>query len=179
MTSTLQGRFIDYAAKVEYVNQLGFKELAASFSQIENVTLHELTRMVRDDRAGADNRFDYHVNDNPPKVGENNAGKDLPSDHIYLSNGAIEGVAVIAESEISVSGLSPLGVATVSFVDGNLVSWSYLVVDDPSHGQHPILSVQRADGRFLDLQNVWVTDRTFPEHGRPVFESAAFTGSCC
>jgi Ca2+-binding RTX toxin-like protein len=170
MTSTLQGRFIDYAAKVEYVNPLGFKELAASFSQIENVTLHELTRMVRDDRAGADNRFDYLVNSNPPKVGEDNTGKDLLPDRLYLSNGAVEDVAVIAESDVSVSGLSPLGMATISFDDANFANWDYFVIDDPSHGQHPILWVKRADDTYLDLQNVWITDRTFPEHGRPVYE---------
>jgi Ca2+-binding RTX toxin-like protein len=170
MTSSLQGRFIDYAAKVEYVNPLGFKELAASFSQIENVTLHELTRMVRDDRDGADNRFDYLVNRNPPKVGEDNTSKDLLPDRLYLSNGVDEDVAVIAESDITVSELSPLGEATIVFVDANFEKWDYLVIDDPSHGLRPIRSVRRADGSFLDLQNVWITDRTFPEHGRPLYE---------
>ncbi|MFN9692343.1 MAG: Calx-beta domain-containing protein [Synechococcaceae cyanobacterium] len=170
MTSTLQGRFIDYKANVEYVNPLGFKDLAASFSQLQNVKLHELNHMVRDDRAGADNLFDYLVNDNPPKVGEDNTGKDLDPDHLYLSNGNVETVDLINAGSVSTSPTGTANQFSVSFLSVGSAPWKYLKINDPSNGAFPIVSIQRQDGSTVDPNNYWITDRTFPESGRPIYE---------
>jgi hypothetical protein len=170
MTSTLQGRFIDYKAKVEYVNPLGFKDLAASFSQLQNVKLHELNHMVRDDRPGADLRFDYLVNNNPPKVGEDNTGKDLDPDHLYLSNGDVEAVDLINAASVTTSPTVTANEFTLSFLSAGSAPWKYLKIDDPSNGAYPIISIKRQDDSTVDPNNYWITDRTFPQSGRPIYE---------
>jgi hypothetical protein len=170
MTSTLQGRFIDYKAQVEYVNPLGFKDLAASFSQLQNVKLHELNHMVRDDRSGADNLFDYLVNDNPPRVGEDNTGRDLDPDLLYLSNGNVENVDLINAGSVTTSPTGTANEFSLSFASIGAAPWKYLTIHDPGNGAYPIASIKRQDGSSLDPNNYWVTDRTFPESGRPTYE---------
>ena len=169
MTSSLQGRFIDYSASFEYINALGLKDVPG-LSQLTSVTLHELNHRVRDHRSGADSRFDYLVNDNPPIVGQDNTGKDLLPDTLYLSNDSTEPVTALAPSDISVSTINGDGQATVSFSAAS--GWTYLRLLEPSSGSRPITAVRRADGSLISADNFWRTDRTFPEHGRPTYESS-------
>jgi hypothetical protein len=171
MTSTLQGRFIDYKASFEYVNALGLKDVPG-LSQLTEVNIHELTRRVRDHRSGADTGFDYLVNSNPPVVGEDNSGRDLIPDILYLSNGSTEPVSAllpgdpaVAITAITASGNSSLSVQAPS-------GWTYLRVLDPSSGSRPISAIRRADGSLVSADNYWITDRTFPENGRPTCESS-------
>ncbi|MFO0017051.1 MAG: putative Ig domain-containing protein, partial [Synechococcaceae cyanobacterium] len=171
MTSTLQGRFIDYSASFEYVNALGIKDVPG-LSQLTTVTIHELTRRVRDHRSGADSRFDYLVNSNPPIVGQDNTGKDLLPDTLYLSNDTREAVTsfIPGAPGITLSSINAAGEASVSFTAAS--GWSYLRLLEPSLGTRPITAVRRADGSFVSSDNFWTTDRTFPEHGRPTYESS-------
>ncbi|MFN6340070.1 MAG: putative Ig domain-containing protein, partial [Cyanobacteriota bacterium] len=171
MTSTLQGRFIDYKASFEYINGLGLKDVPG-LSQLAEVNLHELTRRVRDHRPGADSRFDYLVNSNPPVVGENNDGKDLTPDTLYLSNDTTESVTAFGPTTpgLLVSSINAAGEATVSFSAAS--GWSYLRLLEPSFGNRPVTGVRRSNGTLLSADNFWLTDRTFPEHGRPTYESS-------
>ncbi len=171
MTSTLQGRFIDYKATFEYINGLGLKDVPG-LSQLTAVNLHELTRRVRDHRFGADTRQDYLVNSNPPVVGQDNTGKDLLADTLYLSNDTTEPVTALVPGTpgLAISAIDPAGEASLSV---NAASgWTYLRVIEPSAGIRPITAVRRADGSLISADNYWVTDRTFPENGRPTYESS-------
>ena len=171
MTSTLQGRFIDYKATFEYINGLGLKDVPG-LSQLTAVNLHELTRRVRDHRFGADTRHDYLVNSNPPVVGQDNTGKDLLADTLYLSNDTTEPVTALVPGTpgLAISAIDPAGEASLSV---NAASgWTYLRVIEPSAGIRPITAVRRADGSLISADNYWVTDRTFPENGRPTYESS-------
>ncbi|MFN9545708.1 MAG: putative Ig domain-containing protein [Cyanobacteriota bacterium] len=170
MTSTLQGRFVDYKANVEYLNPLGFKDLAASFSQFQNVKLHELNHMVRDDRPGADQLFDYLVNDNPPLIGEDNTFRDLDPDRLYLSNGAVEFVDLISSADISISATNRDNEHSLSFSGSGDAPWHYLSINDPANGSYSITSIRRQDGTLVSPSNYWITDRTFPVNGRPTYE---------
>jgi hypothetical protein len=175
MTSTLQGRFIDYSAKFEYVNALGLKDVPG-LSQLTEVKLHELTHRVRDHRAGADSRYDYLVNSNPPVVGADNSSKDLIPDILYLSNDTTEPVAALgpADPSLAISSIVPTGggngEATLSFTAA--AGWTYVRLLEPSAGNRPITAVRRADGSLIRADNFWVSDRTFPENGLPTYESS-------
>jgi Ca2+-binding RTX toxin-like protein len=171
MTSTLQGRFIDYKASFEYINPLGIKDVPG-LSQLTEVNLHELTHRVRDHRPGADLRFDYLVNSNPPVVGQDNTTKDLIPDILYLSNDSTEAVTALApdHSSIALSAINDTGEASLSFAAAS--GWTYLRVLEPSLGNRPITAIRRADGSLISADNFWITDRTFPEHGRPTYESS-------
>ncbi|MFM9088866.1 MAG: putative Ig domain-containing protein, partial [Cyanobium sp.] len=171
MTSTLQGRFIDYKASFEYVNGLGLKDVPG-LSQLTSVTLHELTRRVRDHRTGADTRHDYLVNSNPPVVAQNNAANDLLPDILYLSNDTTEPVIALPPGSpgLAISAIDAAGEASLSV---NAASgWTYLRLIEPSDGSRPITAIRRSDGSLLSPDNYWVTDRTFPENGLPTYESS-------
>ena len=93
-------------------------------SQLTSVTLHELTRRVRDARPGADARHDYLVNDNPPVVGQDNTGKDLLPDTLYLSNDTTEPVTALGPLDATVGTITPTGggnaEASVGFAAGRV-----------------------------------------------------------
>ncbi|MFM7267546.1 MAG: putative Ig domain-containing protein, partial [Cyanobium sp.] len=171
MTSTLQGRFIDYSATFEYINALGIKDVPG-LSQLVDVNLHELTRRVRDHRPGADTRHDYLVNSNPPVVGQNNSGKDLLPDTLYLSNDTTEAVTAVVSGApgLAISSISPAGEASLSVTAA--AGWTYLRLLEPSAGNRPITAIRRADGSPVSADNFWITDRTFPENGLPTYESS-------
>ena len=94
-TSSLEGKFIDYIASFEHVDSLGDVNL----SLIDQVAIHELIHVVRDDRPGADAGPDFLVNDVPD-------ADDLP-DTLYFSSGAHEAVTVLASASVD-------GAATLS-----------------------------------------------------------------
>ena len=171
MTSTLQGRFIDYSATFEYINALGLKDVPG-LSQLVDVNLHELTRRVRDHRSGADSRHDYLVNSNPPVVGESGVGKDLLPDILYLSNDTTESVTALVAGTpgLAISTISLAGEASLTVTAA--AGWTYLRLLEPSAGNRPINEIRRADGSLVSGDNFWITDRTFPENGPPTYESS-------
>jgi hypothetical protein len=171
MTSTLQGRFIDYSATFEYINALGLKDVPG-LSQLVDVNLHELTRRVRDHRSGADSRHDYLVNSNPPIVGESAVGKDLLPDILYLSNDTTESVTALVPGTpgLAISTISLAGEASLTV--NAAAGWTYLRLLEPSAGNRPITAIRRADGSLVSADNFWITDRTFPENGPPTYESS-------
>jgi Ca2+-binding RTX toxin-like protein len=157
LKSSLQGKFSDYKATFEHVNNLGIKEL----SLIKDVKVHELIHQVKADRPiGDDNLPDFLVND----IADDN----FTPDTIYFSNGGTATVAFAAgnvDSPITVSDRVAIISATTT------PGWSYIELVDPGAGQYQIESVARSDGKVIKADNVWLTDRTFPETGRPTYEN--------
>ncbi|MEA5536013.1 Calx-beta domain-containing protein [Crocosphaera sp. XPORK-15E] len=157
LKSTLQGRFVEYDASFEHINGLGIPEL----SQIAEVNIHELTHIVRATVPNDDGLPDYLVNNNPDV--------DIIPDTVYFSNGGTAAVNAVYEGTTD----GPLTtsdrnvVITVNLTDG----WNYIELDDPSNGESRIERVLRSDGTEVLLENVWLTDRTFPQAGRPIYEN--------
>jgi hypothetical protein len=148
MTSTLQGKFIDYRASFEHVDDLGMKNL----SLIEGVNIHELIHVVRADRPADDTLPDFLVNDTPDP-------NNLP-DIVYLSEGSNAPVSLGSNAVVdSPAATNHLAVQlTVTMPAG----WSYLRTTNPGP-DFRLVSVRRSDGKMLRLgENAWTTDRTFP-----------------
>ena len=148
-TSSLQGKFIDYTASFEHVDSLG----EVNLSLIDQVAIHELIHVARDDRPGTDSGPDFLVNDVPD-------ADDLP-DTIYFSSGAHEAVTVLASA--SVDGAATLGDRVVQLtVPGMSSGWNYVKLPDPGPGLR-LERVVRSDAKELRVShNVWQTDRSFP-----------------
>ncbi len=159
LTSTLQGLFIDYKASFEHLDSLGNKKL----SLIEEVTIHEMIRLVRAQGALDDGKFDFLVNEVPD-------AEDLP-DTIYLSDGTTNTVDVLQQADVDAPpAAGHLQVQLTAYMPGG---WVYLRVPEPGDGQFILKRVVRSDGReILFGTNAWTTDRTFIGFGRrPVYEN--------
>ncbi|MCY2986427.1 MAG: FG-GAP-like repeat-containing protein [Planctomycetota bacterium] len=149
LTSTLQGRFVEYAASFEHVNGLGDRRL----SLIDTVQIHELIHAVRADRPGDDKQLDFLVNDEPDPYA-------LP-DTLYLSDGsqAIVNVAVNPTVEHAIS----LGNLQTHLTADVTSGWDYLRLPDPGSGFR-LSRVVRSDGKELAVgDNAWQTHYVFAE----------------
>ncbi len=148
MTSTLQGLFINYSATFEHLDSLGKTNL----SLVDEVTIHEMIRQVHAAGAFEDNKPDFLVND----VADPD---DLP-DHLYLSDGSTNDVAVV-RSAFSDGAPTPDDLS-VSLTTPMPAGWAYLRVPDPANGAYRLARVVRSDGRIVSVDtNAWQTDRTF------------------
>ncbi|MBK7999158.1 MAG: putative Ig domain-containing protein [Verrucomicrobia bacterium] len=148
MTSTLQGKFIDYRATFEHMDALG----GLSLSLIDAVRIHEMIHVVRSDRAGDDTLPDFLVNDSPDP-------DNLP-DVVYLSDSTTGAVAIATspavDSPATTNDLQVQLTATMSS------GFAYLRMPNPG-ADFRLVSARRSDGKQLILgANVWTTDRTFP-----------------
>jgi hypothetical protein len=159
LTSTLQGLFLDYSATWEHLDSLGKTNL----SLIDDLSIHEMIRLVQAAGPAEDGRPDFLVNDVADP-------EDLP-DHIYLSNGTTNDVRVVRAAAVDAPPTaSDLAVTLTAAMPSG---WAYLQVPDPANGQLQLVRVLRADGQAVPLNtNVWVTDRTFVGNGdRPIREN--------
>ncbi len=147
MTTTLQGKFIEYKATFEHVDGLGNPRL----SLIDTMNIHELTHTVRVDTPSDDGKPDFLVNDI--------ADDDHLPDTLYNSAGPIEAVSI---------GTNPA--VDWQMVDGHMeahltttvpTGWVYIRTTDPGQDQYQLKRVVRSDGREILLDdNAWTTHRT-------------------
>ncbi len=148
MTSTLQGLFINYSATFEHLDSLGKTNL----SLVDEVTIHEMIRLVNAGGIFQDGKPDFLVNDDPDP-------DDLP-DHIYLSDGSTNRVSVIRAA--SADGAPVAGDLSVTLTAAMPSGWAYLRVPDPANGAYRLARVLRSDGGTVAVDtNAWQTDRTF------------------
>jgi Ca2+-binding RTX toxin-like protein len=157
LKSPLQGKFVEYKATFEHLNDLGNSEL----SLIKSVEIHELIRKVQAQSPSEDQLPDFLVNDNID-------AQHLP-DTLYLSDGTTAPVSVVTNATVdappSDNDLQVQVNATMP------TDWGYLRIADPANGQYQIQQVLRSDGSSVPLENFWTSDRTFPENGRPILEN--------
>ena len=148
--SSLQGKFTEYNATFEHINDLGKPEL----SLIKEVKIHELTHQVNVD---SDNLPDFLVNDT--------FDANFYPDILYFSNGTTAPVNVLTNATATINNQQAQIIVNVNS------GWTYLHLADPSNGSLEIAQVLRSDGTSIKLDNVWTTDRTFPATGRPIYEN--------
>ncbi|MEI8259861.1 MAG: hypothetical protein WCJ30_29755, partial [Deltaproteobacteria bacterium] len=147
MTSSLQGKFVEFNADFRHVDDLG----SPRTSLIDGVEIHELTHVVRAD-VPADAAPDFLANDVPDP-------DNLP-DTLYLSDGSVVPV------QLGTGATADRAVSTGAFVVRLSASmppgWSYVRLSDPGAGYRLVRAV-RSDGKIVPVgDNVWTTDRSFP-----------------
>ena len=118
LTSSLQGRFIDYDATFKHTDDFGNSRT----SLIDQVNIHELIHTVLDTRPGADDKLDFLVNDIQDL--------DVLPDTLYLSDGttAAVNVATNAAADHSVT----LNNRTVHLTANMTSGWDFLRLPDPA-----------------------------------------------
>jgi hypothetical protein len=148
MTSTLQGKFIDYSATFEHADDLG----GMRTSLIDSVEIHELIHVVRADIPSDDGKPDFLVNDVPDP--------DSLPDTLYLSDGTVAPVNIATNA--TADGSVSLGHFQIHLTASMTSGWDYLTIPDPGTG-YRLAQIVRSDGKVLRVgDNVWQTDRTFP-----------------
>ncbi len=146
MTSTLQGKFIEYSASFEHVNGVGDEQ----FSILDGIEIHEMLHVMRVDRPGDDGLPDFLVNDVIDPDG-------LP-ETIHSSDNSVLPVAVVLDG--TVDGSVSMDRLEVQLTASMAPGWSYLRVDNPAGPDFKLSRVLRPDGSEVRLQdNVWATHR--------------------
>jgi len=157
LTSSLQGRFVDFNASFQQTNNFG----NPLTSVIDAVNVHELIHTVLDDDPGADEKPDFLVNDIPDD--------DSLPDTLYMSDGTrfVVNMGVGAAVDHAVT----LNARTVHLTATTASGWSYLQLPDPGPG-YKLLSVTRSDGKQLRIgDNVWQTTKVFAEGSQAYLDS--------
>ncbi|VGO16683.1 Bacillopeptidase F [Pontiella desulfatans] len=152
LTASLQGHFTSMDANFTHLNSSGNPDI----SLIESVDIHELIRSVE---------VDGH--DLPSFLVTARDVKDLP-DELYFPDGTI---ADVFHATTSASN-TPVGIVSTSIVTvvAGDAGWHYASLPDPGGGNYEIVQIMRSDGSELPLRNCWLTDRTLPDGGDPVYE---------
>jgi PKD repeat protein len=149
LTSSLEGRFVDYTATFEHVTGLGDPRL----SLIDSVNIHELIHTVRADRPGDDTLYDFLVNDEPDV--------DVLPDRLYLSDGSIALVNVADTATVDHS--ASLSDSEVHLTASMTSGWCYIRLLDPGSQLH-LSRIVRSDGKEIRIgDNAWETDHVFAE----------------
>ena len=159
MTSTLQGLFINYSATFEHIDGLGNPKL----SLIDDVSIHEMNRLVQAGGNFEDGKPDFLVNDKPDL-------RDYP-DTLYLSDGTTNAVEVVTNAVVT--GTLSAGNLQIQISAALPGGWAYLRIPDPGNGLYRLVGMRRSDNGIVAVNtNAWVTARTFYGQGtRPVSEN--------
>jgi hypothetical protein len=153
MTSSLQGKFIDYHADFTHVDGMGNSRL----SLIENVEIHEMEHVVCVDYPKDDKLADFLVNDVPDI-------ENMP-DKVYSSDGAVLPVQSIDHAQVIQSG--DAYILTVSCAGEG---WQYIRVANPAAVGMALQSVVRSDGKVIRTpENAWQTHKIIREVGREAY----------
>lgn len=148
MTSTLQGKFIEYNATFEHVDNFG----STNLSLIDSVQIHELIKPVMADRPGDDLAPDFLANDIPDP--------DSLPDVLYFSDGTTE----LVNSSTNGTFSNPVGAGarqtTLTFTPQT--GWFYVTLPDPGPTWRLYRVVRSDNKQLLVGTNTWTTDRTFP-----------------
>ena len=161
LTSTLQGKFIDYQASFKHLDGLNNPKL----SLIDHVEIHELIHPVRVDVPADDNLPDYLVNDVTddlflPDTIHSSDGNILPVQSLLKAGTA--GTPRQDKPEMTVTAAMPAG-------------WVYLRIDDPAAGKYILSEVKRSDGKAIRVDdNAWLTHRIKRLVGQPATEENFF-----
>lgn len=156
MTTSSQGKFIEYDAKFEHVDELGDPRI----SLIESVNIHEIIHAVRVDIPDDDQKPDFLVNDIEDE--------DFLPDTLYNSDGTTAVVNISSDPVIS-GELRPDHLE-VTLTGTSSSGWVYIQADDPGREIYHLQRVVRSDGREINVdENAWTTHRTIRLTNYPTF----------
>lgn len=140
MTSTLQGKFIEFTATFSHADELG----GLLTSLLEEVNTHKLIRDVLVEVEGRDSITDFLAQD-PDKI------------RVYESDKVEEDASSVVFDASSTAAVQPVGGHVYDVTVGASAGFSYVRVTDPLSSSKVISSVVRADGRVIHPQNAWLS----------------------
>lgn len=152
--SSLLGHFTEYDVQATHLTSYGNEDLTL----LNNVEIHELIRSLNTKDATGQALKAWLVND----VEDNN---DTP-DMLYLSDGTKEKVSLVKAISTTREDMTHYTLTVTPRENG----WNYGSVMDPTLGRAVIKSIRRGDGAYIDLRNVWQTDRTLRDGMDPLYE---------
>jgi len=164
LTSSLQGRFTNYSARYQHLDQFG--GIVPSLIEDGYPQIFELIHSVKSQELGADNVPDFLTNelsgaDDPAEVPSDPALADLP-DRLHQSDGTVSPVTTVTSPSVQITGTSTAMVNAGPASD----AWRYIVFDSPFAGNRLLREVRRSDGRvILAGDNAYQTDRIFRPAG--------------
>lgn len=156
LQSTRTGHFTDYDVSVTHVTSYG----NANLSLLDTVTIKELIHSVKFVGNNDISMAGFIVNEIPDE-------EDMP-DMIYLSDGTVESVAITDNITITKNSETQFVLSVTASADG----WNYGSIKDPTNGKQKIVSIVRnSDGKIIDTQNIWQTDRILRDGLDPLYEN--------
>lgn len=169
MTSSLQGRFIEYRVRYEHLDALGDSRLTLIEGQ---PSIFELIHPVQTQETGDDRVVDFMTNErfympglpghDPYEDPSDYDKQDLP-DTLHRSTGEVDPVIPILSAFAGVQAAGRVVITADVTPDG----FMYIKVPDPLNGAYQLSRVVRSDGRELVLGlNAWQTNRIFREAGQ-------------
>lgn len=153
--SSLLGHFTEYDVQATHLTSYGNEDLTL----LNNVEIHELIRSLNTKDASGMALKAWLVNDVTDAY-------DTP-DMLYLSDGTTEKVNLVNAASTTRQDQTHY---TLTVTPGSTNGWYYGNVMDPTLGRAVITSIRRADGEYIDLRNVWQTDRTLRDGMDPLYE---------
>ena len=152
LQSTLLGHFVKYKVEATHVSSYGNEDL----SLLDQVTIHELIRGFTPTGVGRA----FLVND----VSD---ADDMP-DAIYFTDATKDVVNELISATIDKKSDTEYHLTLLPTAAG----WSYGNLMDPTVGRQNLVKIVRQrDGKEINLDNVWQTDRTLRDGLEPIREN--------
>lgn len=155
LQSSLLGHFIEYDIKATHLTSHDNPDL----SLLDTVTIHELIHGFTVESTGEKPLRGFLVNDIKDR-------EDLP-DGIYFTN-ATHADAYIASSANIVKNSDTEYTLTVN---ASSTGWNYVSISDPTNGKQALVKIVSSDGKEINLDNIWQTDRTLRDGKDPLYEN--------
>lgn len=166
MISTLSGRFVEFKASFTHASELG-GELT---SLIKETNAHYLTRRIRVNLPGRDNRLDFLADTDkdsehlPDAIFES----EIPSGGVDRNDARAAVTVVVPTSLPTRPTPEEPQVQTTLGIAAHSGGWIYTKMADPSQGLLKLEKVVRADGVALDSHNFWV-EEGLDQNYKPTF----------
>lgn len=166
MISTLSGRFIEFKASFTHASELG-GELT---SLIKETNAHYLTRRIKVNLPGRDNRLDFLADTDkdsehlPDAIFES----EIPSGGVDRNDARAAVTVVVPTSLPTRPTPEEPQVQTTLGITAHSGGWIYTKMADPSQGLLKLEKVVRADGVALDSHNFWV-EEGLDQNYKPTF----------
>ena len=155
LQSSLLGHFIEYDIKATHLTSHDNPDL----SLLDTVTIHELIHGFTVESTGEKPLRGFLVNDIKDR-------EDLP-DGIYFTD-ATHADAYIASSANIVKKSDTEYTLTVN---ASSTGWNYVSIFDPTNGKQALVKIVSSDGKEINLDNIWQTDRTLRDGKDPLYEN--------
>lgn len=155
LQSSLLGHFIEYDIKATHLTSHDNPDL----SLLDTVTIHELIHGFTVESTGEKPLRGFLVNDIKDR-------EDLP-DGIYFTD-ATHADAYISSSANIVKKSDTEYTLTVN---ASSTGWNYVSISDPTNGKQALVKIVSSDGKEINLDNIWQTDRTLRDGKDPLYEN--------
>lgn len=155
LQSSLLGHFIEYDIKATHLTSHNNPDL----SLLDTVTIHELIHGFTVDATAEKPLRGFLVNDIKDR-------EDLP-DGIYFTD-ATHADAFIATGANIVKRSDTEYALTVNT---SSTGWNYVSILDPTNGKQALTKIVASDGREINIDNIWQTDRTLRDGKDPLYEN--------